>query len=88
MNKLKFLFHEQTGETDTEVQELHFNDKHKDKPISCAGAKWIKYKDAAHLALLMLSEERETKLTPCVTSLALHVTLKMTISSATVHSKN
>ncbi len=36
--------------------DLDFNDNQSDKPITCACAKLINYKNAAHLALLMLSK--------------------------------
>jgi hypothetical protein len=48
---------EHKSETDTELTDLDFTDYRSDKPITCARAKLINYKNAAHLALLMLSKE-------------------------------
>jgi transposase InsO family protein len=57
VNKLKLFFEEQSSETDTELQDLNFNDYHTDGPITRARARLINYKEAAQLALLMLNEE-------------------------------
>jgi hypothetical protein len=57
VNKLKLFLEEQSSETDTELQDLNFNDYHTDGPITRARARLINYKNAAHLALLMLKEE-------------------------------
>jgi hypothetical protein len=62
INKLKLFLQQQTCDTDTETQNLNFNDAPRDGPITRARAKLIKFKDTAHLTLLMLSEEGETEI--------------------------
>jgi hypothetical protein len=57
VNKLKLFLEEQSSETDTELQDLNFNDCHTDGPITRACARLINYKNAAHLALLMLNKD-------------------------------
>ncbi len=57
VNKLKLFLQEDTSETDTELQDLNFHDYKTDGPITRARAKKINYKNAAHLALLMLNQE-------------------------------
>jgi hypothetical protein len=41
MNTLKVFLQEHKSETDTELQDLNFNDYQNDKPITCAHAKLI-----------------------------------------------
>jgi len=41
MNKVKVFLQEHKSETDTELQDLNFNDYQNDKPITCAHAKLI-----------------------------------------------
>jgi len=57
MNKLKLFLQEHNIDTDTELQDLTFNDYQSDKLITRSHAKLINYKNAAQLALLMLNEE-------------------------------
>jgi hypothetical protein len=57
VNKLKLFQQEKTSETDTKLQDLNFLDYHTDGSITFAHARLINYKNAVHLALLMLNEE-------------------------------
>jgi len=55
VEKLKLFLDNQTNETDTDMQDLKFNDEYESIRRACA--KLIKYKEAAQLALLILNEE-------------------------------
>jgi hypothetical protein len=44
VNKLKLFLQENLSETDTELQDLNFNDYHTDGPIICACARLINLK--------------------------------------------
>jgi hypothetical protein len=57
VEKLKLFLDNQTNETDTDIQDLKFNDVPTYGSIRRACAKLIKYKEAAQLALLILNEE-------------------------------
>jgi len=48
VNKLKLFLEDQTCETDTDMQDLNFNNASNDGPITQARAKLMKYKDTAH----------------------------------------
>jgi hypothetical protein len=56
VEKLKLLLQEKS-DTDTHFEELNFNDAQFDGPGT--GAKLIKYKEAAQLALTLLKNEEE-----------------------------
>ncbi len=57
VNKLKlFLQNDESEETQTFL-DYNFNDNLSNKPLPHARSKLINYKNAAHLALLMLNEE-------------------------------
>ncbi len=71
LNKLKIFHQEIPSETDTTMQDLNFNDAPTHGPISRKLAILINYKNAAQLALLMLSEEGDTNIDslcagPCI----------------------
>ncbi len=57
MNKLKLFLKEINSDIDTELQDLNLNDFSSDKPLTHTHDKLINYKNAAQLALLVLSEE-------------------------------
>jgi hypothetical protein len=86
VNKLKHFLQENHSDTDTELQDLNFNNFSNDKPITRARAILINYNNAANLALLMLNDEgrvfsefvRHT-VTLYTMDHAPHVNLRMTI---------
>ncbi len=56
------LFHENSeSDIGTNIKDLNFNDMPNDGPITRAPKKLIKYKETAHLALLILNEESESE---------------------------
>ncbi len=57
MNKIKIFLQDNDSEEDKTFLDYDFNDASSEKPLTPAGAKLIKYKNAAQLALLMLNEE-------------------------------
>jgi hypothetical protein len=61
VNQLKHFLEVQSCEKDIDMQDMSFNHVPNDRPITWALAKLIKYKEAAHLALLILNEEGETQ---------------------------
>jgi hypothetical protein len=57
MNKLKLFLQEHESDQEQTCLDYNFNDISSDKPLTPARAKLINYKNAAHLALLMMKEE-------------------------------
>jgi hypothetical protein len=57
VNKLKLFLQEHESDQEQTFLDYDFNDTSSDKPLTQARAKLINYKNAAHLALLMLKEE-------------------------------
>ncbi len=57
MNKLKLFLQSDESEESQTFLDYNFNDNSSDKLLTRAHAKLINYKNAAHLALLMLNEE-------------------------------
>jgi hypothetical protein len=57
VNKLKLFLQEHESDQEQTFLDYNFNDTSSDKPLTRAHTKLINYKNAAHLALLMLKEE-------------------------------
>jgi hypothetical protein len=57
VNKIKLFLQENDNDINTELQDLNFNDLSSDKPLARTHTKLLNYKNAAQLALIMLSEE-------------------------------
>ncbi len=57
VNKLKLFLHDSDSGQKQNLQDFNLNDHLSDKPLFRARAELINYKNAAHLALLMLNEE-------------------------------
>jgi transcription elongation factor len=57
VNKLKLFLQEHESDQKQTFLDYNFNDTSSDKPLTRARAKLINYKNAAHLALLMLEDQ-------------------------------
>jgi hypothetical protein len=88
VNKLKLFLQELTSEKDTTKQELNFNNVPTDGPITRACAKLINYKMLLIWHYKCYVKKVKQTLTLCVMNPALHVTLRMTISSSICHREN